>query len=142
MPQQNPCLGCKQSISFRPMGKVPLFPASDFVPKNLLAREGSQSVSPMINPALTTILDRQLKENRALCPVCAQRPERVLIPTLYFLQERTYLRHQAHYALFLVKTTILLCYKQANQQSLDLVQVKAHDIRAFAMSKAFYGGVL
>ena len=41
----------------------------------------------------------------------------------------------------MVITTILLSYKQANQQSLDLVQVKAHGIRAFAASKAFYGGV-
>ena len=40
-----------------------------------------------------------------------------------------------------LKLTILLCYKQADQQALDLVQVKAHDIRAFAASKAFYGGV-
>ena len=43
---------------------------------------------------------------------------------------------------FLLKQTILLCYKEADQQSLDLVQVKAHDIRAFVASKAFYGGVL
>ena len=40
-----------------------------------------------------------------------------------------------------LKQTILLCYKQADQQALDLVQVKAHDIRAFTASKAFYGGV-
>ena len=40
-----------------------------------------------------------------------------------------------------LKQTILLCYKQAEQQALDLVQVKAHDIRAFAASKSFYGGV-
>ena len=40
-----------------------------------------------------------------------------------------------------LKQTILLCYKQADQQALNLVQVKAHDIRAFAASKAFYGGV-
>ena len=40
-----------------------------------------------------------------------------------------------------LKQTILLCYKQADQQTLDLVQVKAHDIWAFAASKAFYGGV-
>ena len=40
-----------------------------------------------------------------------------------------------------LKQTILLCYKQADQQALDLVQVKAHDIRAFVASKAFYGGV-
>ena len=38
-----------------------------------------------------------------------------------------------------LKQTILLCYKQADHQALDLVQVKAHDIRAFAASKAFYG---
>ena len=40
-----------------------------------------------------------------------------------------------------LKQTILLCCKQADQQALDLVQVKAHDIRAFAASKAFYSGV-
>ena len=40
-----------------------------------------------------------------------------------------------------MKKIILLCYKQADQQALDLVQVKAHDIRAFVASKAFYGGV-
>ena len=36
---------------------VVLFP-SDFIAKNQLAREGSQSVSPLIIPALTTIVDR------------------------------------------------------------------------------------
>ena len=40
-----------------------------------------------------------------------------------------------------LKQTILLCYEQADQPSLDLVQVTAHDIRAFAASKALYGGV-
>ena len=40
-----------------------------------------------------------------------------------------------------LKQTILLCYKQADQQSLDLVQVKAHNIIDFAASKALYGGV-
>ena len=30
-----------------------------------------------------------------------------------------------------------VCYIQADQQNLDLVPVKAHDIRAFAASKAF-----
>ena len=46
-----------------------------------------------------------------------------------------------NYTHFLVKTTILPCHKQADQQALDLVQVKVHDIRAFVISKAFYGGV-
>ena len=99
-------------------------------------------------PALTTIVDRQFKEDRTLCPVRAlrvlfgsnQRPERVSIPPFHLLQERTYLRHQTRYSSWL-KQTILLCYKQADQQTLDLVQVKAHDIGAFAASEAFYGGV-
>ena len=52
--------------------KIALFP-SDFIAKNQLAREGSQSVSPVTIPALTTIVDRQFKENRTLCPVRALR---------------------------------------------------------------------
>ena len=127
--------------------KVALFPYSDFIAKNQLAREGSQSVSLMTIPALTTIVDRRFKEDRTLCPVQAQR---------YYLDQTKDLRGFRS-LLFLsfkkghtsdikpatlsswLKQTILLCYKQADQQA--LVQVKAHDIRAFAASKAFYGGV-
>ena len=49
--------------------KVALFPSSDFIAKNQLARKGSQSVSPVTIPALTTIVHRQFKEDRTLCPV-------------------------------------------------------------------------
>ena len=129
--------------------KVALFPSSDFIAKNQLAREGSQSVSPVTIPALTTIVDRQFKEDRTLCPVRALR----------FYLDRTEDLRGSRSLLFIsfkkghtsdirpatlsswLKQTILLCYKQADQQALDLVQVKAHDIRAFAASKAFYGGV-
>ena len=129
--------------------KVALFPSSDFIAKNQLAREGSQSVSPVTIPALTTILDRQFKEDRTLCPV----------RTLRYYLDRTKDLRGSWSLLFIsfkkghtsdiriatlsswLKQTILLCYKQADQQALDLVQAKAHDIRAFAASKAFYGGV-
>ena len=53
--------------------KVALFPSSDFIAKNQLARDGSQSVSPVTIPALTTIVDRQFKEDRTLCLVQALR---------------------------------------------------------------------
>ena len=46
--------------------KVALYPSSDFIAKNQPAREGSQSVSPVIIPALTTIMDTQFKEDRTL----------------------------------------------------------------------------
>ena len=53
--------------------KVALFPSSVFIAKNQLAREGSQSVSPVTISGLTTIVDRQFKEDRTLCPVRALR---------------------------------------------------------------------
>ena len=52
--------------------KVALLPL-DSIAKNQLAKEGSQSVSPVTIPALTTIVDRQFKEDRTLCPVRALR---------------------------------------------------------------------
>ena len=72
-PQRNPCLGRKQISNLGQWEKVALFPSSDFIAKNQLAREGSQSVSPVTIPAVTTIVDRQFKEDRTLCPVRALR---------------------------------------------------------------------
>ena len=68
--------------------KVALLPSSDFIAKNQLAREGSQSLSPVTIPALTTIVDRQFKEDRTLCPVLFgsnQRPKRVSILSFHLL---------------------------------------------------------
>ena len=119
--------------------KVALFPSSDFIAKN----------QPVTIPALITIVDRQFKEDRTLCQMWALR---------YYLDRTKDLRGSRS-LLFIsfkkghtsdirpailsswLKQTILLCYKQADQQAFDLVQVKAHDIRAFLASKAFYGGV-
>ena len=102
-----------------------------------------------LNSKWTTIVDKKFKEDRTLCLVRAQR---------YYL-DRTQDLRDSRSLLFIsfkkghasdirpatlsswLKQTILLCYKQADQQALDLVQVKTHDIRAFTASKAFYGGV-
>ena len=74
--------------------KVALFPSSNFIAKNQLAREGFQSVSPVTIHALTTIVDRQFKEDRTLCPVRALRyllfgpnqgPERFPVPPFHLL---------------------------------------------------------
>ena len=91
---------------------VALFPSSDFIAKNQLTREGSQSMTPLTILALTTIIDRQFKEDRTLCPVRAlryyldqskdlrgSRFKRVSLS-----QKRRYLRHQTRYTLFLAKT--------------------------------------
>ena len=68
-----------------------------------------------------------------------QGPARFPVPPLHLLQERTDIRPTTLSSW--LKQTLLLCYKQADQQALDLVQVKAHDIRAFTASELFYGGV-
>ena len=53
--------------------KVALFASSDFIAKNQLAREGSKSVYTVTIPALTTIVDRQFKQDRTLCSTWALR---------------------------------------------------------------------
>ena len=40
-----------------------------------------------------------------------------------------------------IKQTIGLCYQLSDEQAQNLHQVRAHDVRAFAASKAFQGGV-
>ena len=107
------------------------------------------SVSPVTIPALATFVDRQFKEDRTLCPVRGLRyyldqtkdlggPRSLLF--ISFKKGHTSDFSPATLSSWL-KQTILPCYKQADQQALDLVQVKAHYIRGFVASKTFYGGV-
>ena len=134
------------------MEKVALFPSSDFIAKNQLASEDSESVSPVTIPTLTTIVDRQFKEDRTLCPVRALRNYLDQTKDLRGCRSLLFISFKKGHTSDItpasaatlsswLKQPILLCYKQADQQALDLVQVKAHDIRAFATSKAFYSGV-
>ena len=51
--------------------KVSLYPSPSFLSKNQLAKEGPESVAPVIIPALAPTLDRSLKSDRSLCPVRA-----------------------------------------------------------------------
>ena len=128
---------------------VPLFPSPCFLSKNQLAKEGPSSVAPVIIPALAPTLDKSLKEDRTLCPVWALR---------YYLDKTKDLRSgkQLVFVSFKknfnkdiapatisswIKQTILLCYQLSNEDAQQLHQVRAHDVRAFAASKAFQGGV-
>ena len=88
--------------------EVALFPSSDFIAKNLLAREGSQSVSPVTIPALTTIVDRQFNSKKTgpcvRCGPCGTIwiEPKVLDPSFSSPSRKD--RHQTHYSLFLVET--------------------------------------
>ena len=53
--------------------KVSLYPSPSFLSKNQLAKEGPDSVAPVVIPALAPTLDRSLKADRSLCPVRALR---------------------------------------------------------------------
>ena len=94
-------------------------------------------------------LDKSLKGDRSLCPVRALR---------YYLDRTSDLRQNKELVFFSVKKgfnkdispatisswikqTVILCYELSDQEALTLHQVKSHDVRAFAASKAFQYGV-
>ena len=129
--------------------KVSLFPSPSFLSKNQLAKEGPESVAPVVVPALAPTLDKSLKSDRSLCPVRALR---------YYLDRTSDLRQNKElvFASFKkgfdkdistatisswIKQTVILCYQLSDHQAHTLHQVKAHDVRAFAASKAFQSGV-
>ena len=117
--------------------------------KNQLAKEGPESVAAVVIPALAPTLDRSLKSDRSHCPVRAQR---------YYLDRTSDLRQNKELVFVSfkkgfdkdvspatisswIKQTVILCYELSDQEALTLHQVKAHDVRAFAASKAFQSGV-
>ena len=53
--------------------KLSLYPSPSFLSKNQLAKEGPDSMAPVVIPALAPALDRSLKSDRSLCPVRALR---------------------------------------------------------------------
>ena len=129
--------------------KVSLFPSPGFLSKNQLAKEGPESVAPVVIPALAPTLDKSLKSDRSLCPVRALR---------YYLDRTSDLRQRKELVFVSfkkgfdkdispatisswIKQTVILCYELSDHQAHTLHQVKAHDVRAFATSKAFQSGV-
>ena len=129
--------------------KVSLFPSPSFLSKNQLAKEGPESVAPVVIPALAPTLDKSLKSDRSLCPVRALR---------YYLDRTSDLRQHKELVFVSfkkgfdrdispatisswIKQTVILCYELSDHQAHTLHQVKAHDVRAFAASKAFQSGV-
>ena len=129
--------------------KVSLIPSPSFLSKNQLAKEGPESVAPVVIPALAPTLDKSLKSDRSLCPVRALR---------YYLDRTSDLRQHKELVFVSfkkgfdkdispatisswIKQTVILCYELSDHQAHTLYQVKAHDVRAFAASKAFQSGV-
>ena len=129
--------------------KVSLFPSPSFLSKNQLAKEGPEGVAPVVIPALAPTLDKSLKSDRSLCPIRALR---------YYLDRKSDIRRGKELVFVSfkkgfdkdispatisswIKQTVILCYELSDQQAHTLHQVKAHDVRSFAASKAFQSGV-
>ena len=129
--------------------KVSLSPSPSFLSKNQLTKECPDSVALVIIPPLAPTLDKSLKADRPLCPVSTLR---------YYLGRSSDLRQNKELAFVsfqkgfskdislatissFIKQTVSLCYELCDQESLTLHQVKEHDVRAFAVSKAFHSGV-
>ena len=128
---------------------VSLSPSPSFISKNHLAKEGPACVAPVIIPALAPSLDKSLKEDRSLCPVRALRYYLDKTKDLRSGKELVFVSFRKSFQKDIVpatvsswiKQTIVLCYQMSGQQAQQLHQVRAHDVRAFAASKAFQGGV-
>ena len=74
--------------------KVSLYPSSSFLFKNQLAKEGPDSVAPVVIPALAPSLDKSLKGDRSLCPVRALH---------YYLDRTADLRQNKEFSLCLLQ---------------------------------------
>ena len=129
--------------------KVSLYPSPSFLAKNHLAKEGPECVAPVVIPALAPALDKSLKEDRSLCPVRALRYYLDKTQDLRTGKELVFVSFKQGFNKGIspatisswIKQTVVLCYDLSDQDSLTLHQVKAHDVRAFAASKAFQGGI-
>ena len=103
----------------------------------------------MVIPALAPTLDKSLSEDRSLGPVRA----------LWYYLDKTKDLWQGKDLVFVsfrkgfhkdivpatisswIKQTVLLCDQLSDQKAQDLHQVIAHDVRAFAASQPFQGGI-
>ena len=111
--------------------KVFLYPSPSFLSKNQLTKDGSDSVAPVVIPALAPTLDKSLKSDRSLCPVRA---------LCYYLDRTSDLRQNKElvYVSFKkgfdkdispatisswIKQTVILCYELLDQEALTLHQV-------------------
>ena len=123
--------------------KVSLYPSPSFLSKNQLAKEGPDSVAPVVIPALAPTLDRSPKSDRSLCPVRAVRYYLDWTSELVFVSFKKGFDKDISPATISswIKQTVILCYELSDQEAHTLHQIRAHDVRAFAASKAFQSGV-
>ena len=96
-----------------------------------------------------TILDKSLRSDRSLSPVRALRYYFDRTSDLGQNKELVFVSFKKGFDKGIstatisswIKQTGILCYELSDQEAHALHQVKAHDVRVFAASKAFQSGV-
>ena len=109
--------------------------------------QGPQAISPVVIPALKRNQDPQ-DTYTLLCPVRALRcyldrtkDSRGARQLLFISFKMIHIKDiQCSTILSWLKNTIKFGYSKVENADMDLSGVKAHDVRAFAASKTFYGG--
>ena len=135
-------------LSLEDWEKVQLSPSPSFLAKNQLARDGPAAIAPVVIPALAHA-QGTLQTDILLCPVRALRAylDRTAVvrtdqQLLFISFKRGFSKDiQCSTVSTWIKNTISFCYSNVEDADLDSLDIKAHDVRAFAASKAFYGGV-
>ena len=126
-----------------------MYNSPSFLSKNQLAKEGPSSVAPVEIPAPASTLDIYLTEDRTLCPVRALRYYMDVTVDLRQNKKLVFVSFKKGFNKDIspatisswIKQTILLCYEHSDEEVQNLHRVKAHDVRAFAASKAFHSGM-
>ena len=115
-----------------------LYPSPSFLSKNQLARDGPASVAPAVISALAPTLDKSLSDDYLDRTKDLRKGK-----DLVFVSFRKGFQKDIVPATISswIKQTVLLCYQLSDQLAQDFHQVRAHDVRAFAASQAFQGGV-
>ena len=122
-----------------------LYLSPSFLSKNQLAKKDPDSLALVVIPALAPTLDKSLKGDWS--PVRAQGYD--LDRTSDLRQNKELVSIKKGFEKDISPATIsswieqteILCYELSDQEALALQQVKVHDIRAFATSKAFQSGI-
>ena len=119
-----------------------LYLSPSFFPKNQLAKEGPDSVAPVVIPALAPTLDKSIRGDKSLRPVRALRYYMDSTLDLRLNEELVFVSFKKGFDKDIsaatisswIKQTVILCYELSDQVALILHQVTAHDVRAFAAS--------
>ena len=135
--------------SRRNWSEVTVSPSPAFLAKNQLASDGPDSIKPVVIPALTTMLDSSLVEDKSLCPVRAlkvyldkTKSMRKGKALLFVSLREGYSKDISRITISQwIKHTIHTCYQSSDMTDQQVTQVRAHDVRTMAASLAFKGGV-